>query len=402
METRCPACGMSNPEGVTACPCGAILAPQDQSDLQSYISRKIRNVAIWFVIFFGILAVILVLRETHGPEGPTGPGATAGVGKTGDWQTRELSDARISLMAPGPFASLPAEALGIPKEVRATLARADFYQYSGAGFDAVAGRMQTMNPYSIPPAPNMGPPSDNPKSAPTLESRFCVAGKASGSFMKVRFKAEGQDIEGTSVVLAAPPEMWVISISHLESDKSAGESAQRVIDSIRIDGQPLVILQSTTQSLTGAWRRSVLVPGSLAASAPMAWTEMEKAAIALDSQLPCRPTDARYFLCQCASTNFVVAMGTCDEDQGDFVKNALQAPSSSVPTGAAPQSGILLGRRAVVWTTEATVGQQQRTKRRVITADGKRSWLFEAEFPSGDPAAGALVERVQRALEVAK
>jgi hypothetical protein len=53
----------------------------------------------------------------------------------------------------------------------------------------------------------------------------------------------------------------------------------------------------------------------------------------------------------------------------------------------------------VVWTTEATVGQQTRTKRRVITADGKRSWLFEAEYPSGDPAASALVERVQSALE---
>jgi len=399
METRCPTCGTTNPDDATVCPCGAVLTHHDESDLQSYISTKIRNFALWLSIFAGVLAFILILRALHGPAGQQDPVSATGKGKTGEWQTRELSDARISLVAPGPFDSVSMEALHLPKEVRDTIARADFYRSSGPGFDVFAGRMQSKKPGTIPPSPTFGRPDGDPNGKFRIETRFCVAGKGSGPFMKVHFSANGQAIEGTSIVVTAPPELWFITIRHLESDKSAEESAQRIIDSIRIDGQPLVILESASQSLTGSWRLSVLVPGELAASAPMPWTEMESAALAPDSQLPCRPAGARYFLCQCASTNFVVATGTCDEDQSDFVKNALLVPP---PAGASPQIGILLGLRAVAWTTESEIGGQKRIRRKVIAAEGSQSWIFVAEYPSGDPSAKALVERVQASLEEAR
>jgi hypothetical protein len=385
MEKRCPACGMVNPEDATVCPCGATLARQDETDLQGAVNKKLRNLLVWSGTFLFIVAAVSFLRHQNGPATQDN--------HSDEWKTRELKDARITLEAPGPFQAISMEDLHMPKELRDKLARSDFYALANPGFYVMAGRFQVKNLADFPPPSAFLPPEAEVKAGNKAQIALCMAGSTSGIMFEDRFTKSGQAIVGKNFVIASPPQMWLVNVMHVEADKGAEEEAQRIVDSIRIDGQPIVILESPAQGLAGGWQCRVLVPGVLTASSPSPWTEMEPAAVALDAQLPCRPPDGRYFMCQCGPVNFTVGTGACADDQSGFVNDELKRANAS------PRVGILLGRRAVVWSKDSELGSQKWISRKVVAASRTRSWIFEAQYPSDDKASQELVDRVQASLE---
>jgi hypothetical protein len=237
------------------------------------------------------------------------------------------------------------------------------------------------------------------------DSRFCIAGAASGIVVELRFKNGGEDLEGKSFVLSSPPEMWIISIRHLANDKKAGESAERVADSIKINDQPIQLVESPVESLTGDWNSYTLVPGLLSASAPSPWREVDINSVALDSQIPCRPEDARYFYCQCASASLIIGTGSCYDDQQHPMHDDLSraqaggSKSEDAMSSPSPQVDVLLGRQALVWSKEHDVQDQKWISRKVLAVDGHRVWLLVADYPANDHSCAELVKRVQGSME---
>ncbi len=394
MEKRCPSCGMVHSEDATVCPCGAAL-PAQESELRQFITAKVKALVLWLVIFFGIMASVFLLRHCAGVQNQADNGV---------WKIRNLKRARVSLKTPAPLEPVPIDDRSVPEAVRKATVAKDFYSLRSPGLDVGVARIVRKDSASdgsfIPALPaSRGEEFDRkPKVNP------CVAGNIHGVSARLHSEFKGRAYDSMRYVFYSGPEYWLVIVRWADGDGAARDAALRIADSIKIAGSPIQVLKSPEQSLTQSWRTYSLVPGRLSASSPNGWKPMDKDAVAMDSQLPCRPNDARYFYCQCGASSFVIGTGICSEDQSSSMKKAFDDAVHFPSTGSGPSKvarsiGILVGRRAVVRSRTYDAGSGKMVERRVLAADGVHAWLFEATYPAGDPDAAQLADRIQASIK---
>jgi hypothetical protein len=385
---------MVHSEDATVCPCGTPL-PRQESELRQFITAKVKALVLWLVIFFGIMASIFLLRHWAGVQNQANNGV---------WKVRDLKGIRVSLKAPAPLEPVPIDDRNVPEAVRKATVAKDFYSMRTPGLDVGVARIVRKDSASDGPFIPSLPTSRGEEFDRKPQVNPCVAGNIHGVSARLHSEFKGHPYDSMRYVFYSGPEYWLVIVRWAAGDGVARDAALRIANSIKIAGSPIQVLKSPEQSFTQSWRTYILVPGRLSASSPNGWKPMDKDAVAMDSQLPCRPDDARYFYCQCGASSFVIGTGTCSEDQSSSMKeafdDAVHFPSTGSGSSKVARSiGILVGRRAVVRSRTYDAGSGKMVERRVLAADGVHAWLFEATYPAGDPDAAQLADRVQASIK---